>query len=117
MTAIVLEIHLAVGFLVALCALIFSWNSMGRRVMNAVLGLQVLVGLVVAGTLGAAVMAFGGEVWAHILLALLAVVAYGMSRRIGDRAGGAGRGMALAIVGFVLVFATIYIGLHMAGKV
>jgi len=117
MIAVVLEIHLAVGFLVALCALIFSWNSMGRRVMNAVLGLQVLIGLVVAGALGAAIAGFGGVVWAHIVFALLAVGAYGMSRRIGDRAGGARPGMALAVIGFLLVFATIYLGLHMAGKV
>jgi hypothetical protein len=115
--SIVLEIHLAVGFLVALCALIFTWNSMGRRVMNAVLGLQVLIGFVVAGMLGAALSALGSAVWLHIVCAILALLAYGFSRRIGDRPGGAGRGLALAIAGFVLVFVTIYLGWHLAGRV
>ena len=109
----VLEIHLVVAFLLALCAVIFSWSVMGRRVVNAVAGLQFIVGLVAAGMLGKNAPP---AVWGHLLVGLLILGAYGMAMSAGKREGGAGRALAFSIVGFVLVFANIWLGLHMAGR-
>lgn len=113
---IILEIHLVVAFFVALCAVIFSWNSMGRRVMNAVTGLQFLVGLITAGILGANHIPMQPAIGAHAASALLAMVCYIFARREGDRAGGSRRAMVLSVLGVVFVFISIYLGLHMAGK-
>ncbi len=113
---VILEIHLVVAFLLALCALIFSWESRGLRVVNAVAGLQVLLGLIVAGMFGAAHRALPPQIWLHILIALLILGAYGMAIRMAKRAGSRGPGLALAIIGIVLVFANIYLGFHMYGR-
>jgi uncharacterized MnhB-related membrane protein len=117
--SIVPTIHFVLAFLVLLCALVFSWNSRGRRVMNAVLGLQVLVGIVYAvpffmqGALGPDVPL----VWAHVGGALVSLVAYAMARRLGDRPGGAGTGLALSVAGLLCICATIYVGFHLAGQI
>jgi uncharacterized membrane protein YcaP (DUF421 family) len=112
-----LEIHLVVAFLVVLCALVFSWNDLGRRVVNAVASLQFLLGLILAGVMGAQHVPMPPRLWVHLLSALLVLAAYGMSIRFGKRAGGARTALTLSIVGFVLVFVTFYLGLSMAGKV
>lgn len=112
-----LEIHIVVAFLVVLCALVFSWNDLGRRVVNAVAALQFLIGLILAGVMGAQHIPVPPNLIVHILCALLVLGAYGMAMRYGKRAGGARTALALSIVGFVLVFVTFYLGLHMAGKV
>lgn len=110
---IVFEIHYAVAFLVVLCGVIFSWSSMGRRVMNAVVGLQVLIGLVAAGMMGAQHLAMPPGIWIHILLGLAAVAAYGFARRLGDRAGGATSGLVLSLAGLVCVIAAFVVGLRL----
>ena len=110
----VLEIHLVIAFLLALCAIIFSWNVMGRRVVNAVAALQFVVGLVAAGMLGKNAPP---AVWVHLLVALVILTSYGMAMRAGKRAGGATQALFFSIVGFVLVFVNIWLGWHMAGRV
>lgn len=110
---VVFEIHYAVAFLVVLCAAIFSWSSMGRRVMNVVVGLQLLVGLVAAALMGMQHAAMPPGIWLHILLALGAAAAYGFARRIGDRAGGASRGLLLSLVGLACVIAAFVVGLRL----
>ena len=112
-----LEIHFVVAFLVVLCAIVFSWNDLGRRVVNAVAGLQFLIGLILAGIMGSQHVPMPPNLWLHIFCALLVMASYGMAMRFGKRAGGARTALALSIVGFVLVFVTFYLGLHMAGKV
>ena len=112
-----LEIHLVVAFLVVLCALVFSWNDLGRRVVNAVAALQFLLGLILAGVMGAQHVPMPPRLWVHLLSALLVLAAYGMAMRYGKRAGGARTALMLSIAGFVLVFVTFYLGLQMAGKV
>ncbi|MHB8146250.1 MAG: hypothetical protein ACYDGM_03175 [Vulcanimicrobiaceae bacterium] len=112
-----LEAHWLLAFLVVFCAIIFSWNSMGRRVMSVVVGLQFLLGLIVAGVMGAAHETLSPAIFAHILCALGALIAYPLARRLGDRPGGAAIGMALGALGFVLVLGGFYLGLHMAGRV
>jgi len=113
----VLEAHLVLAFLVVFCAVVFSWNSMGRRVMSVVVGLQFLLGLVAAGMMGAAHETLSPVIFAHILCALGALIAYPLARRLGDRPGGGPTGMALGALGFVLVLVGFYLGLHMAGRV
>jgi hypothetical protein len=110
---VVLEIHYAVAFLVVLCAVIFSWSSMGRRVMNGVVGLQLLVGLVAAAVMGARHVGMPPGIWLHILLALGALVAYIFARRIGDRAGGATTGLVLSVAGLICVLAAFALGLRL----
>lgn len=117
--SILATVHFVLAFLVLLCALVFSWNSRGRRVMNAVLGLQVLVGIVYAvpffmqGALGPGVP----MIWGHVGGALAALVAYALARRLGDRPGGAGTGLALSVAGLLCICATIYLGFHLAGQI
>ncbi|HTA38580.1 MAG TPA: hypothetical protein VK760_05870 [Candidatus Acidoferrales bacterium] len=114
--SILATIHFVLAFLVLLCALVFSWNSRGRRVMNAVLGLQVLCGIVYAAPF-VLQGALSPSIWAHVAGSLAALLAYGFARRLGDRPGGASTGLALSIVGLLCVSATIYLGFHMAGQI
>jgi hypothetical protein len=115
---IVLEIHLVVAFLVILLAVFLGWAQMGRRVMAAVIGLQVLIGLIVAGMLGASHVPLPPAVWSHVIGGLLAMFAYIFARRIADQ-GKTGIALALSAVGLLLVLATAWLGLHMVypGKV
>lgn len=108
-------IHFGLAYLVGLCALVFSWNSLGRRVMNVVLGLQFLAGLVLAGTFGAQHLPLPPALWLHLTGSLAALIAYALARRLGDRPGGGRAAMLLSIAGLLCVAGTIYVGLHMAG--
>ena len=112
--ATVIEIHYDVAFLLALCALIFSWNVMGRRVVNAVAALQFVVGLVVAGMLGKDAPPI---TWVHLLVALLILGSYGMAMAAGKREGGAQRALLFSILGLVLIACNFALGLHVAGKI
>lgn len=114
--SVILEIHLVVAFLLALCALIFSWEPRGLRVVNVVAGLQLLLGLVVAGLFGAGHRAMPPGLWLHIAIALLIVGAYGGAMRFSKRAGGRSAALGLGILGIVLIFWNIYLGLHMYGR-
>ncbi|HUA09653.1 MAG TPA: GerMN domain-containing protein [Candidatus Acidoferrales bacterium] len=109
----VLEIHLVVAFLTALCAVVFSWTTNGRRVVNAVAALQFLLGLTLAGVMGASHVPLPPEIWLHIAIALAILAAYGMSMRIGKRAGGATLGLVLAVIGILLIATNIVIGWRM----
>lgn len=112
----VLEIHLAVGFLVVLCALIFSWNALGTRVMNAVVGLQFLIGIVLAALLGAAVRSLGGAFMLHAAFAVIAVGAYGMSMGL-RRKRGAKPALVASVIGFAAAIAAFAVGLHLGGRI
>jgi hypothetical protein len=109
------SIHFGLAFLVALCALIFSWNSLGRRVMNVVLGIQVVVGFVVAGIMGANHVELPSLAIVHLAGGLIALGFYGAARPIGDRPGKAGVGLVLSILGLLTVAFTLYLGLKMGG--
>jgi FtsH-binding integral membrane protein len=114
---IVVEIHLVLAFLAALCAVIFSWTPNGRRVVNAVVGLQFLMGLVVAGVLGANHQPLPPTVWLHLLIALAFLACYGMAMRYGRRAGGARPALYLSILGLLLILVNIWLGARVAGMV
>jgi hypothetical protein len=107
------SIHFGLAYLVALCALVFSWNAMGRRVMNVVLGIQVLAGIALAGTFGAAHAALPKNVGFHMAGAIVALIAYGLAARAGKRPGGSRAALAYSIVGLLCVAVTIYLGTHM----
>jgi hypothetical protein len=115
--AAVVEIHLVLAFLSALCALIFSWTPNGRRVVNAVVGLQFIMGLIVAGTLGANHEPLPPTVWPHLLIAIVIMGCYGLAMRFGKRAGGARPALMLSILGLILIFVNIWLGAHVAGMV
>ncbi len=115
--SVVLEVHLVVAFLLALCAIIFSWNAQGRRVVNAVAALQFVTGLIVAGILGASRVPLPPRVWFHIVAAVLILACYGVSLRFSKRAGGNGTAMAFSIAGLLLVLYNVYVGWSMAGGV
>ena len=112
---VLLEIHQVVAFLAVLCAIIFSWNANGRRVVNAVVALQLLLGLAVAGVMGAQHLGQPPMLWLHILIAIAVLAAYGLAMRFGKQAGGASRALAFSILGLVLVVANVYLGLRLAG--
>jgi hypothetical protein len=111
------EIHLAFAFLVVLCAVVFSWNQLGRRVMSVVVGLQVLIGLAVAAVIGAQHQPVPPSLWLHVLLAIVILACYGMALRFGKRAGGGGAALLLSVLGLVVILGDVYLGWHMAGRV
>jgi hypothetical protein len=114
---IALEIHLGVAFLVVLCAVVFSWNELGRRVMNAIVGLQVLIGLAVAGVMGAQHVPIPRTIGLHVIVAIVILACYGMASRFGKRPGGGRAALVLSLIGMVAVFYNVYLGWHMAGRV
>jgi hypothetical protein len=111
---VVLEIHLVLAFLAALCAIIFSWTPNGRRVVNAVVALQFVVGLVLLAVMGASHLTIPPEVWLHLLVALAILACYGLAIRFGKRAGGARPALLLSLAGIVLIFINIVIGWRIA---
>jgi hypothetical membrane protein len=114
---VVVEIHLVLAFLSALCAVIFSWTPNGRRVVNAVVALQFLMGLVVAGVLGANHEPLPPTVWLHLLIAVVILACYGAAMRVGKRAGGARPALLLSILGLALILVNIWLGARVAGMV
>lgn len=114
---VILEIHLVLAFLAALCAVVFSWNTMGRRVVTAVVTLQFIMGLAVAGVMGASHMTLPPQVWLHLLVALAVLGLYGAAMGAGKRPGGNTRALILSLAGLVLLFVNIWLGWHMAGRV
>ena len=113
--SVLLEIHLVVAFLVAFCAIIFNWNPSGRRVVNAVAGLQVLVGVVLAAFMGMSHVPLPPSVWIHLLIAVLIMACYGFAIRNDKRAGGAATALIFAIAGLVLIATNIAYGWKLAG--
>jgi hypothetical protein len=110
----IIDIHFGLAFLVALCALVFSWNALGRRVVSAVIGLQVLVGLILAATLGMQHVPLPRGAVLHITLGIVAAALYGAASAAGRREGGERIALALSILGLIAVGFTLYLGMHMA---
>ncbi len=106
-------IHWAFAFLLLLCALLFGWVQMGRRVMVALIGIQVLIGVVFAGLIGRPPMLI---IW-HILFALLAMGAYIAGRRLGAGSKSRVIPMLFSLLGLLLLVLTAYVGLKMHGRI
>jgi hypothetical protein len=105
---------LVLAFLAALCAVVFSWTSNGRRVVNAVVVLQFLVGLVLVAFMGASHQSIPPQVWLHLLVALLILAAYGMAMRFGRQAGGKRIALAFSVAGIALIILNIVMGWRIA---
>lgn len=112
---VLIEIHEVVAFLALLCAIIFSWTATGRRVVNAVVALQFLLGIALAAVMGANHAELPPLIWVHMLVAIAILGCYGMAMRFGKRAGGASLALVLSIAGLVLVALNVWLGLHFAG--
>jgi hypothetical protein len=109
-------VHFVLAFLVLLCAVVFGWSSRGRRVINAVLGLQFLCGVALAAWFASEQHALPAQLWPHLGATVAAMLAYGFARRLGDRDGGAPAGLGLSAAGLLCVCAALYLGLRMAGQ-
>lgn len=112
--SVLLSTHWVVAFLVGLCALIFSWNPGGRRVVNAVAALQLLIGIAVAAYMGMNHIPLPMMVYAHIVGAVLIMACYGLAMREGKRAGGGTRALVLSILGLIFVVLNIAGGIMMS---
>ena len=115
--SIVDAIHLSLAFLIILCAVVLGWIQLGQRLMTALIGLQVLVGVIYATVLGGALKTIGGHIGEHILGALLAMTAYIAARRFGANTTSRIVPIVLAAIGLLLVLLTAYLGLKMYGRI
>lgn len=112
--SIALEVHWGFGFFVLFVALFVGWVQMGRRTMIGVIGIQVLIGIVLAAWMGMAHRPIPAAIAYHIVAALLAMFAYIMGRRIYDRSrGNVWPAVAFSLLGFALVCVTMWLGWNM----
>lgn len=112
--SIALEVHLGFAFFVFLSALFIGWVQMGRRVMVTVIGIQVLIGIVVAAWAGIARIPLPATLWVHIVAALVAMAAYIIGRRLYDRSAQYGmQSIGMSLLGFIFILLTIAYGLHL----
>ena len=108
---IILEIHLGFAFFVFLVALFIGWVQLGRRVLVTVIGIQILLGLIVAGVAGASHLPLPGMIWLHIVAALLAMGTYIAARRMLDASPkNLVPAIVLSFIGLVLIAFTIWYG-------
>jgi hypothetical protein len=111
---IALEVHLGFAFFVFLAALCVGWVQMGRRAMSGIIGIQVLIGIIVAAWAGMAHMLLPGTLWVHVAAALVAMFAYIAGRRIYDRSAQyAWQAVGMSLLGFIFVVLTIAYGIHL----
>lgn len=111
---IALEVHLGFAFFVFLLALLVGWVQMGRRVMAAVIGIQVLIGVVISAWAGMTHVPLPATLWVHIAGALLAMFAYIAGRRLYDRSPHYRvQAVLLSVLGFVFIVLTIAYGLRL----
>ncbi len=111
----VLEIHLGFAFFVFLLGLFIGWVQMGRQVLVAVLGIQVLLGIIVTALAGAGHTPLPGTLWVHIVAALIAMFAYIVGRRVVERAPERYRliGWAISLLGLIFIVFTIWYGVSL----
>ena len=111
----ILEIHFVCAFLVLLIAVFIGWVQLGQRVVIAALGLQVLIGLILAAVAGASHAALPASLGIHVAGALLAMAAYIAARRYVERNPQARfAGWAMSLAGLILIVFTIWFGSRLA---
>jgi hypothetical protein len=116
-SAVVDTVHWLFAFLLILCGLTLGWVQLGRRVMIALIGIQVLIGLVNAAMLGGVLGAKTARFTEHVLGALLATVAYVVGRRIGAQSSSPTVPLVMSALGLVLLIVTAYLGLKTSGRI
>lgn len=107
----ILEAHLGIAYLVLLLALFLGWVPMGRRVMVAVIGLQVAVGIVVAALFHPSSIVIG-----HIVLAFIAMGAYIAAKRFGERTPAGAYPAIFSAIGVASIVLAIVLGFKMVGR-
>lgn len=110
---IALEVHFGFAFFVLLAALLVGWVQMGRRVMSGFIGIQVLIGVVVAAWFGARHVPLPSVLWIHVLAALLAMFAYIIGRRMYDRTHKALPAIGMSLLGLCLLIVAAAYGVRM----
>ena len=108
----VVDFHFVLAFLVALCAVVFSWSALGRRVVNAVLAVQILVGAAIIVVAWVQHQALPRLTVVHVAGALATAAMYGFAIRADRRNGGRGA-LVFALLGWVLAGATIFVGMKL----
>ncbi len=111
----VLEIHLGFAFFVFVLGLFIGWVQLGRVVLLAVIGIQVLIGALVAAWAGVSHTPLPGTLWIHILGGLLAMGAYAVALRVVDRDERRYRlvGWCISLAGFALIVLTAWYGVSL----
>lgn len=108
---IALEVHLGFAFFVFLVAITVGWVQMGRRVMSGIIGIQLLIGIIIAAWAGAAHIRLPGTLWVHIVFALIAMFAYIVGRRLYDRGARFSLpAIGMSLLGFIFILLTIWYG-------
>jgi hypothetical protein len=111
---IALEVHLGFAFFVVFAALFVGWVQMGRRVMGAIIGIQILIGVIVAAWAAVVHIPLPGSLWVHVAGALIAMFAYIIGRRIFDRSPNyAIPALALSLLGFIFLILTAAYGISL----
>jgi hypothetical protein len=105
----VLVVHLALGILVALCAALFVWRRMGRRITLYLLTLQIFIGIWLL------VQQFKAPS-AHYSLAFLGWVGYMAANAMGRKPGQERNVLILSAVSTLMILVAFAMGLHAAGK-
>jgi hypothetical protein len=104
----VLVVHLVLGIVVALCAVLFVWVRIGRRITLYALTLQILlgIGLIIGGLRAPS---------PHYALAVLAWAGYMYANALGKKEGQGKNVMVVTILSSVMVVLAAYIGSKAAG--
>jgi hypothetical protein len=77
-----LEVHLGMTFFVFLLAVFIGWVQLGRAVLIVVLGIQILIGAVIAAWAIASHTAIPATGWLHVCAGSVALGAYLLGHRM-----------------------------------
>jgi hypothetical protein len=101
----ILNLHLWVGYVVALLAILAVWQLPGRRIVLYAVTLQILIGvvLVVQGIKAP---------WYHYALAVLAWIGYMAANGMARRSATGRKVLVIAGVSTVLILTAFYVGMH-----
>ena len=103
----IITVHLWLGVLVVLLAILAVWRRPGRRVTLYVVSLQVLIGIAIA-LMGARISPL------HMALAGLGWAGYMVANAVARRQPGRGTTVAIAAVSSLLILFAFYVGEHAA---
>jgi hypothetical protein len=103
-----LLVHLILGMIVALCAVLFVWVRTGRRITLYILTLQILLGiaLIVSGLRAPS---------PHYALAILAWAGYMYANYLGRKDGQGKKVLVITILSSIMILFAAYIGSKAAG--
>ena len=101
----ILTVHLWIGYIVALLAIVAVWQLPGRRITLYAVTLQIAIGVVlIAQGLKAP--------WYHYLLAVLAWIGYMAANGMARRSRTARNVLLLSGISTLLILIAFYVGMH-----